>query len=92
MSEIFSFLKVLTENKAKNVFSFLQTTPGHYLDQGQLLAAKLCKMWGLDLLSTKYALEAAYDIMKVSNDISHVHTRVIIQVQLVSGGSTYFWS
>jgi len=31
-----------------------------------VIAARLCRIWGLDLLATKYALEAVFDIVRVS--------------------------
>jgi len=56
-----------------------QTTPGDCLEEGQLLAARLCTLWGHKLLATKYALEAAYDIMKVSE--GHLE-RILWQLQM----------
>ncbi len=43
-----------------------QTTPGDYLESGQLLAAQLCRLWHLPLLVTRYSLEGAFDAVKVT--------------------------
>ena len=42
-----------------------QTTPGDYLEQGRVLAATLCSLWGLRLAATRYALEALHGIVEV---------------------------
>ena len=41
------------------------TTPGDYLDNGELLASHLCHLWGFPLLSTHYTLSMAYQLLKV---------------------------
>jgi len=45
------------------------TTAGRH-DNGNLLAARLCHLWGLHLLATKYSLEAAHLTCKVSHTCS----------------------
>lgn len=49
-------------------YAFLQTTPGNYLECGQVLAAKMCRLWGLELWRVKYALEAGFEKVKVMHD------------------------
>lgn len=43
----------------------LQTTPGDYLDEGRILAAVVCSLWGLRLPASRYALEALHGIIQV---------------------------
>ncbi|XP_064388310.1 uncharacterized protein LOC135336444 isoform X2 [Halichondria panicea] len=45
-----------------------ETTPGEYLDSGQLLAAKLSQLWNLHLLVTRYSLEGVFDVVKANVD------------------------
>ena len=42
-----------------------QTTPGDYLDEGRVLAAQLCRLWGLELPAIFHALEAAHGTVEV---------------------------
>lgn len=42
-----------------------QTTPGDYLENGQILSAKMCKLWGLKLWGVKYIIEAGFEKIKV---------------------------
>ena len=44
---------------------FWQTTPGDYLENGQILSAKICKLWGLKLWGAKYLIEAGFEKIKV---------------------------
>lgn len=44
----------------------MQTTPGDYLEEGRVLAAKLCSLWNLPLPATKSALEALEGLVHVS--------------------------
>lgn len=42
-----------------------QTTPGDYLDEGRVLAAAVCCLWGLTLPASRYVLEALHGIVQV---------------------------
>ncbi len=48
-------------------------------ERGKVLAARLCKLWGLELLATKYALEAAYTVTKV---ILHVPMCALVELHV----------
>ena len=57
-----SCMHTITSSLPPHTLTPPQTTPGDYLDHGQLLAARLSLLWGLKLLGSKYTLEGAYSV------------------------------